>query len=158
MSNLGLTKKHKPRFDVINKYNITIKSLRNQLAKATDIDELTAIAAKIIELEHSIMLERSAGYRQIEYEQKKIAERVNMLQRSLQLAEMELSNLTNKLDFKLNGYRAKLEEKVENLSLEYSRALRSVPPTPIQTPRALPRESTKPKLGHSFVHHKYGTL
>lgn len=155
--NQTLTKKHKPRFDVINKYNITIKSLRNQLARATDIDELTNIAAKIIELEHAIMLERSAGYRQIEHEQKKLVDRVNTLQRSLQLAEMELSNLTNKLDFKLNGYRAKLEEKVEQLSVEYNRAISSVPPTPIQTPRALPKPK-QPKPGHSFVHHKYGTL
>jgi hypothetical protein len=114
-----LNRRRQPRFDLINKHNVTIKSLRNQLYRAEGIDELTTIASKIIELEQQIMIEKSIGYRQLEESKKQLLYKINKLQRDLQRAETALSQIDTKLDFKLNGYRNKLQEKIDLLNSEY---------------------------------------
>ncbi len=114
-----LNRRRQPRFDLINKHNVTIKSLRNQLHRAEGIDELTTIASKIIELEQQIMIEKSIGYRQLEESKKQLLYKINKLQRSLQKAEADLSQIDTKLDFKLNGYRNRLQEKIDLLNSEY---------------------------------------
>lgn len=115
-----LTKKDLPRFDVINKYNVAIKSLRNQLKQATGIDELTNIAAKIVDLEQQIMTEKSNGYKQLEEERKLIEKRIDNLSRELERAKGDLNRVGNSLDFKLNGYRKKLQARIDSLNSEYN--------------------------------------
>lgn len=115
-----LTKKDLPRFDVINKYNVAIKSLRNQLKQATGIDELTNIAAKIVDLEQQIMTEKSNGYKQLEEEKKLIEKRIDTLSRELERAKGDLNRVGNSLDFKLNGYRKKLQARIDSLNDEYA--------------------------------------
>lgn len=110
----------KPRFDIINKYNITILSLRNKLKNAEGIDELTDIASKIIELEQAIMREKTVGYRRLEDEKKKIKNKIGKLQRELDTAMMELDQLDSKIDHKMNGYKTGLEKKIESLAAEYN--------------------------------------
>ncbi len=114
-----LTKKDLPRFAAINKYNVAIKSLRNKLKTAKGLDELTNIAAKIIELENQILVERTNGYRQLEDEKKTIENRIDRLQRELQNANHDLKRVGNSLDHKLNGYRKKLQTKIDSLNEEY---------------------------------------
>ena len=53
--------KDKPCFDRINRHNVAITSLKNQLKQASSIDELTVLAGKIIELEQQIVVEKTAG-------------------------------------------------------------------------------------------------
>ncbi len=116
----SLTKKDLPRFDVINKYNVAIKSLRNQLKQATGIDELTNIAAKIVDLEQQIMTEKSNGYKQLEEEKKLIEKHIGTLTRELERAKGDLNRVGNSLDFKLNGYRKKLQARIDSLNNEYT--------------------------------------
>jgi hypothetical protein len=118
--NKSLTKKDNPRFEVINKYNVAILSLRNQLKQASGIDELTQIASKIIDLEHQILAEKSAGYKELEDEKKKIESKVDKLKRELKRAEGDLGRIDNSIDVKLNGYRKALQSKIENLTQEYT--------------------------------------
>jgi len=108
-----------PRFEVINKYNVAIKSLRNQLKHATGIDELTNIASKIIDLENQILIEKSTGYKQLEKEKSKIEAKIIRLQREMDKASRDLNNITNSLDFKLNGYKKTLQDKIDSLNEEY---------------------------------------
>jgi DNA repair exonuclease SbcCD ATPase subunit len=115
-----LTKKDLPRFDIINKYNVAIKSLRNQLKQANGIDELTNIAAKIVELEQQIMKEKTSGYKQLEEEKKLIEKRIDTLSRELNRAKEDLIRVGNSLDYKLNGYRKKLQERIDSLNNEYA--------------------------------------
>lgn len=118
--NKSLTKKDNPRFEIINKYNVAIASLRNQLKQASGIDELTQIASKIIDLEHQILVEKSAGYKELEDEKKKIESKVDKLKRELKRAEDDLGRIDNSIDVKLNGYRKALQSKIENLTQEYT--------------------------------------
>ncbi len=117
--NKTLTKKENPRFDIINKYNVAIASLRNQLKQASGIDELTQIASKIIELEQQILVEKSAGYKELEEEKKKVEGKVDKLRRDLKRAEDDLNRIGNNIDVKINGYRRALQHKIENLTQEY---------------------------------------
>jgi predicted nuclease with TOPRIM domain len=118
--NKTLTKKDNPRFDVINRYNVAILSLRNQLKQANGIDELTAIAGKIIELEQQILVEKSAGYAQLEEEKKKVEGKVDKLRRELKRAEDDLNRIDNSMDLKVNGYRKALQTKIDLLNEEYN--------------------------------------
>ena len=115
----------KPRFDIINKYTVAIKSLRNQLKRASGIDELTYLAGKILELENKIMIEKSIGYRELEETKKATIDKIDKLQRDLAKAESELSQIDTKLDIKLNSYRKKIQEKIESLNTEYTSLLSS---------------------------------
>lgn len=115
-----LTKKDLPSFDTINRYNVAIRSLRNKLKTATGIDELTNLAAKIIELENQILKEKTNGYKQLEDEKKTIEKRISKLQRDLNLATNDLHRVGNTLDYKLNGYRKKLQERIDSLNDEYT--------------------------------------
>lgn len=117
--NQSLNRRKQPRFEIINKYNVTIRSLRNQLKHASGIDELTTIATSIVELEHKIMLEKSAGYRQLEKQKKRIKDKVEELSRLLNQAEQELENIDKKLTVKLDGYKDTLQDKINLLNLEY---------------------------------------
>jgi len=135
-----LTKKDLPRFDVINKYNVAIKSLRNQLKQATGIDELTNIAAKIVDLEQQIMTEKSNGYKQLEEEKKLIEKRIDTLTRELERAKGDLNRVGNSLDFKLNGYRKKLQARIDSLNDEYAVIMGY-----ISSPSASPSQSHRSK-------------
>ena len=114
-----LTKKENPRFELINKYNVAISSLKNQLKQAEGIDQLTQVATKIIDLEQKILVEKAMGYKEIEEEKKKIADKVDKLRRELRAAENELTRVDNSLDLKVNGYKKALQIKIDNLSQEY---------------------------------------
>ena len=114
-----LTKKENPRFELINKYNVAISSLKNQLKQAEGIDQLTQVATKIIDLEQKILIEKAMGYREIEEEKKKIADKVDKLRRELKSAENELTRVDNSLDLKVNGYKKALQIKIDNLAQEY---------------------------------------
>lgn len=143
-----LTKKDLPRFDVINKYNVAIKSLRNQLKQATGIDELTNIAAKIVDLEQQIMTEKSNGYKQLEEERKLIEKRIDNLSRELERAKGDLNRVGNSLDFKLNGYRKKLQARIDSLNSEYTVIMGyiSSPSASVSgTPNASPSQSHRSK-------------
>ena len=121
--NKTLIKKESPRFETINKYNVAIQSLRNKLKSANGIDELTNIAAKIIELENKILIEKSNGYKQLTDEKKIIEKRVDKLQRDLNQAIDDLQRIGNSLDFKLNGYKKKLQDRIDSLNDEYNSLL-----------------------------------
>lgn len=121
-----LTEKQTPRFDVINRHNVAIISLRNQLRNATGIDELTAIASKIIELENKILLERSSGYKQLEEEKKKMESKMDKLRREMEKTASELELIGSALDNKLNGYKKTLQRKIESLTNDYENALETM--------------------------------
>ncbi len=114
-----LTKKDLPKFDTINKHNVSIRSLRNKLRSAKGIDELTNLAARIIELENQILTEKTTGYKQLEAEKKSIELRIDKLNRELTNATRDLHRVGNSLDFKLNGYKKKLQNRIDSLNNEY---------------------------------------
>lgn len=119
MSNT-LTRKERARFELINKYNVAIMSLRNQLKNATGIDELTIIASKIIDLEQQILVEKSTGYKELEQEKKKVESKIDKLTRELKQAENDLNRIDNNIDLKLNGYRLAIQAKLEGLTNDYN--------------------------------------
>lgn len=114
-----LTKKDLPSFDAINKHNVAIQSLRNRLKAAKGIDELTNLAARIIELENKILTEKTVGYKKLEVEKKVIETRISKLSRELNKATLDLSRVDNSLDYKLNGYKQKLQTRIDSLNEEY---------------------------------------
>jgi len=109
-----------PRFERINKYSVTIASLKNQLRIADNIDELNILAGKIIELEQQIIIERSAGYKKLEREKKEIEDKIDKIKRELRRAENDLDRVGNAIDFKINGYKKSLQVKIDSLSEEYN--------------------------------------
>jgi hypothetical protein len=111
---------NKPRFDKINKYNVAIKSLRNKLRHAEGIEELADIADQIVHFENQILIEKSQGYKKLEDEKKIIERKIDKMQRDLEQATNELQRIGNSLDFKLNGYKKKLQEKLQSLKCEYN--------------------------------------
>jgi hypothetical protein len=115
-----LTKKEKTRFEVINKYNVAIMSLKNQLKNASSIDELTILASRIINLEQQILVEKSTGYKELEQEKKKVETKIDKLTRELKQAENDLNRIDNNIDLKLNGYRAALQAKIEGLTNDFN--------------------------------------
>lgn len=108
------------RFDVINRYNVAIISLRNQLKQATGIDELTLIAGKIIDLEQQILVEKTAGYEELEKEKNVVESKIDKIRRELRRLEDDLQMIGNKIDLKVNVYRSALQNKIDNLSVEYT--------------------------------------
>ena len=108
------------RFDVINRYNVAIISLRNQLKQATGIDELTLIAGKIIDLEQQILVEKTAGYEELEKEKNVVESQIDKIRRELRRLEDDLQMIGNKIDLKVNVYRSALQNKIDNLSVEYT--------------------------------------
>lgn len=108
------------RFDVINRYNVAIASLRNQLKLATGIDELTVIASKIIDLEQQILVEKTAGYKELEKEKSTVESKIDKMKRELRRLEDDLHTIDNKIDLKVNVYRKVLQNKIDDLSDQYT--------------------------------------
>lgn len=108
------------RFDTINRYNVAIISLRNQLKQAAGIDELTILAGKIIDLEQQILVEKTAGYKELEKEKVQVESKIDKMRRELRFLENDLQRIDNKIDLKVNVYRTALQGRIENLSTEYS--------------------------------------
>ena len=114
----------KPNFDIINKNKIAIKSLRSQLAKAEEIEELTAIAAEIVELETQIAFEKSAGYRKYQAEKKKISNQIDKLQRTLKRSESLISIIDKQIETKTS--KKELKEHIDDLHTEYKEGLKKL--------------------------------
>ena len=108
------------RFDVINRYNVAIASLRNQLKQAAGIDELTLIASKIIDLEQQILVEKTAGYKELEKEKNALSSKIDKIKRELRRLEDNLQTIDNKIDLKVNVYRKALQTKIDTLADEYT--------------------------------------
>ena len=106
---------HQPRFDLINKYNIAIKSLRNQIKNTKGLDDLTVLADKIIELEHKIMLEKSTGYRKLETSKIAVKNKIDKLQRELANAQNVLTYINSKLDYKINRHSKKVQDTYKGM-------------------------------------------
>lgn len=111
---------NKPNFELINKYTVQITSLKNQLRLSTDIDELTIIADRIIELENQIIAEKASGVKILEKEKKNTLERIDKIHRELRKAEEELQRIDQTMEFRLTKYKETLESKIESLSKQYN--------------------------------------
>lgn len=110
----------KPNFELINKYTVQITSLKNQLKLSNDIDELTIIADRIIELENQIIAEKATGVKVLEKEKKSTLDRIDKIQRELRKAEEELQRIDQTMEFRLVKYKQTLESKIEALSRQYN--------------------------------------
>lgn len=110
----------RPSFDKINRINVTIRSLRNQLRVTTDISKLSQIAHKIAELEEQAVIEKSRGYKQLEKRKKTIEDKIDKMKRQLSRAESELQQVDNSLHHKVDGYRKLLQMRINMLHEEYS--------------------------------------
>lgn len=115
-----------PSFAKINKYNVAIASLQNQLKASTSIDELTSIASKIIEFEQQVILEKTLGYKKLEKEKQTIENKIDKIRRELKRAEDDLQRVGNNLDLKVNGMRKTLQLRIESLNEEYNELVNKV--------------------------------
>ena len=115
-----------PSFNIINKYNICIKSLSNQLKISTNVNELTVIASKIIELEQEILYEKTSGCLKLKKEKYKINNKIETLKRQINIAEKELQYIESSLDYKINGQKKILNKKIDKLNDEYNDVLLSL--------------------------------
>ena len=108
------------RFDKINRCNVAIRSLRNQLKISNNLDELTLIAGKIIDLENEILSERTIGCKQLTRKKKAIEVKIDTLRRKISTEESKLNNIDNMITLKISKYKEQLETKIEHLSREYN--------------------------------------
>jgi len=122
----SISNKDIPSFEKINRYNVAIQSLKNQLRQSQSIEELTSIASKIIELEQQIVVEKTSGYKKLEKEKKDIEAKIDKIRRELVRSEQDLARIGNSLDLKLSGYRKILQGKIESLSQEYETLLEKI--------------------------------
>lgn len=119
-SKLDKKNKDQPRFDKINKFNVAIASLKNKLKSADNIDELTFIASKIINLEQQIVIEKTNGYKELEKRKKEISDKIDKIRRELKRAEDDLQHIDNSLDLKVNGLKRSLQLRIDSLNEEYN--------------------------------------
>lgn len=107
-------------FDKINRCSVAIQSLRNQLKLSQNLDELTIIAGKIIDLENEILSERTAGCKKLAKKKKEIEIKIDGLRRKISNEETKLSTIDNMITLKISKYKEQLENKIEDLSKEYN--------------------------------------
>lgn len=120
-----VSKKH-PRYEIINKYNVTIQSLRQSIKLANTADELASLANKIADFERKIFLEKTAGYKQLEQERKQIQDQIDKKTRELKMLENEKNLLSNKIAIKIKGQKLELEEKIATLRKDYDLIVESL--------------------------------
>ena len=114
----------KPNYDIINKNKVAIKSLRTQLSKAKTVEELSAIAAEVVELENQIAFEKSAGYVKYQAEKKKIANQIDKLQRTIRRNESIISIIDKQLEHKTSN--KELKEHINDLARYYKENVRKI--------------------------------
>lgn len=107
-------------FNTINKYNVQVLSLKNKLKVASDVEEISCIATRIVELENSIMLERTTRFKILEKEKKEIENRIDKIRRELKRAEDDLRIIDSSITVRIDGYKEKLQEQIEELTREYN--------------------------------------
>jgi hypothetical protein len=114
------------RYEIINKYNVAIASLRNKILQTNGIDELTLLASKIIEMEQQILIEKTAGYKELEKEKKTLENKLDKAKREIQRMEHDKTIINNKINVKINGYKKTLESKIADLSNDYNTLLENM--------------------------------
>ncbi len=102
-------------YEKINKYKVSIKSIKNKIKEANGIDELTVLASKIIELENQIVLEKNKDFLKLEKSKKEAELLVDQAKRKLKQAEYELQHLESTIELKTTKYRKELQLKIESL-------------------------------------------
>lgn len=116
----------KIRFDLINKYNIAIGSLKNKLKAASDINELTIVAGQIMELENKIILERTSGYQKLEKERIQVLAEIDNHKRALARLEGLLHTIEQRIKSKTTLNQKIIEAKLSQLHIEYNQALQNL--------------------------------
>ncbi len=119
-----MNKNDKPNFDIINKNKVAIKSLRTQLAKAKTVEELSSIAADIVELETQIAFEKSAGYAKYQAEKKKISMKIDKLQRSIKRSENVIDIINKHIEYKTSN--KELKAHMNDLEKIYKTGIRNI--------------------------------
>jgi septal ring factor EnvC (AmiA/AmiB activator) len=121
---VNLNNNPKPNFDIINKNKVAIKSLRTQLAKAKTVEELSSIAADIVELETQIAFEKSAGYAKYQAEKKKISMKIDKLQRSIKRSETVIDIINKHIEYKTSN--KELKAHMNDLEKIYKTGIRNI--------------------------------
>jgi hypothetical protein len=116
-----MNKNSKPNFDIINKNKVAIKSLRIQLSKADSIEELTDLAAEIVELETQIAFEKSAGYKLYQAEKKKIANKIDKLNRCVNRNKSLIELIDSKIEYKTS--KKELSQNIDEIQEIYKEGL-----------------------------------
>lgn len=107
-------------FAVINRYKVSINSLKNELKNAKSTEELLGIASKIVELEQKILLEKAADSEKLEKKKKKLETKRDKIKRQLNQCEHELNHVTNTITVKITNYKKVLENRIEALNDSYT--------------------------------------
>lgn len=102
-------------FEQINKYNVAIRSLKNALKIAASFEEVIIILGKINELERSIINEKMQDNNELNQKKKNIECKIDKVRRKLKLYEDELEYVANAIENRTEGYRNKLEQKINSM-------------------------------------------
>lgn len=119
-SSINESSVEKPNFDKINRINVAILSLRNQLRGTKNIEDLTRLASQIANLEHQAVIEKSQGYQVLEKKRKIVEDKVDKMRRQLKKEEDKLQNLDNTIYAKIAGYRKLLQMRINMLHDAFS--------------------------------------
>ena len=107
-------------YDKINRCSVAIASLRRQLANANDVDELTILASKIIELEQQLTAEKLKTNIVLEKKKTEMERKIDLLRRKLTQAEEELALIKATIKRKRENTKSSLDLKISMLNKEYS--------------------------------------
>lgn len=115
-----ITRPQTSRYDLINRYSVSIASLRNRLKRTVSVDELAIIASKIIDLENRIMAEKNSGCKELEIKRATVEERIKKLRSLLRESKRELRHINKEIDAKIMLYRKELDGRIMLLKDEYN--------------------------------------
>jgi len=113
----------KTDFDRVNKINIMVSSLRNQLKHCSTIDEMNIVAANIISLEHQCALEKIGDCQELEQERHRAQARVDKLRNELLTAENELLLVSKKINTKISIHLKSMQKNVDRIERDYFSAV-----------------------------------
>lgn len=107
-------------FDKVNRCSVAIVSLRRQLTNANDINELTLLAGKIIELEQELTTEKLKTTLALEKKKNTVEKKIDLLKRKLLQAEEELALIKATIKRKRENTKNSLDLKISLLNKEYT--------------------------------------
>jgi aspartyl/asparaginyl-tRNA synthetase len=99
-------------FEKINKCYVHIASLRISLQQASTLEQITAIANKISELEQEILNEKAKGCQELIVKKVSLIEKVERLRSELEKAESELREVETCLDGRIANLKKSLESQL----------------------------------------------
>ena len=98
-------------YNLLHRVGVSVLSLKNELSKATTVEQMTQLSDKVAGLEKQIVLKREETFRDMMKQKEQLLKQIEQLKKEINAIEMKFSS-------SIEWYKNQITSRIESLDSE----------------------------------------